>query len=100
VPKGQPNPDYKIIHSDPTLPGLVALAGIGSPGLTSALAIGEAMERFFAKEVWKAEEGADQLGMKEGEEVIGDGGIPSEGVWKGKEWWETRETKKGFWGLW
>ncbi|KAL7412245.1 FAD dependent oxidoreductase [Mrakia frigida] len=83
-PPNAPNPDFKIIHSHPSLPNLVALVGMGSPGLTSALAIGEGMERFFSKVIWK--EGEDGLEAPEEDD-------PRDG----REWWEI---KRPWWRVW
>lgn len=73
------------MHSLPSLPNLVALVGMGSPGLTSSLAIGEAMERFFSKRIWKEGEGAlgPVLDDKAGTE---------------REWWEERQGP--WWKVW
>lgn len=46
---GEPQPDFRIeSEADHGLPGLVNLLGIESPGLTSSLAIGEAVARMLA----------------------------------------------------
>lgn len=60
---------------------------MGSPGLTSALAIGEGIERFFSKVIWKeGEEGLDEDRVGADEED----GKP--------EWWEVKE--KRWWQVW
>jgi len=57
---------------------------MGSPGLTSALAIGEGMERFFSKVIWK-----------EGEESLE--GPEEDDPRKGREWWEI---ERPWWRVW
>ena len=49
VPQGQPNADFEIQGPDDHgVPGLVNLYGIESPGLTSALSIGDHVRRMIA----------------------------------------------------
>lgn len=42
-----------VIQHDPERIGLISLLGFNSPGLTSALAVGELVEKTVRKGIWK-----------------------------------------------
>ncbi|CED85290.1 Predicted FAD-dependent oxidoreductase [Phaffia rhodozyma] len=86
VGPGETNPDFKIYHSIPKLPNFVGLANMSSPGLTSSLAIGEGIERFFAREIYASEPEAieGELGP-----VVGNTKEEWWGVADNKPWWKV-----------
>ncbi len=52
APPGSPFTDFHISYDPSSRPGLVGLCGFNSPGLTSSLAVGEAIEELCRRDVW------------------------------------------------
>ncbi len=51
-PPGSGFTDFHISYDPATRPGLIGLCGFNSPGLTSSLAVGEAVEQMCRRDVW------------------------------------------------
>jgi 2-hydroxyglutarate dehydrogenase len=72
APPGSPFTDFHISYDPAVRPGLVGLCGFNSPGLTSSLAVGEAVEDLCRRDIWGPGSGKGKA-KRQVSEVGGEG---------------------------